>query len=416
VSLDSTPLLSVDGLHTHFPVSTGLLGSIRFDRESGGFPLKRDERAVRAVDGVSFDLHPGETLGVVGESGCGKSTLARTILGLETATDGEIRFDGRPVDEIPEGEFRARTQMVFQDPQSSLNGRRKVGEIVADPLEGAGWSKSERKERALTLLEQVGLKREYYNRYPHEFSGGQRQRINLARALSINPDLVVCDEPVSGLDVSVQAQILNLMDDLQREYGLTYLFISHDLSVVRYVADRIAVMYLGEFVEFAPTEALFSEPAHPYSTALLGSVPNPDPDTPGVDSEIIGDVPSAQNPPRGCRFHTRCPAFILPDGFTETAYWGFESLLVDVRERSVDPDQGADALVTSYLGEASLPTDARGAVDEALSHAGSGDWDRAEAVLEPFESVCQRERPPLFATDDRLTACHLVGGEDDGER
>ena len=510
-----SPLLEIDGLKTHFPVNTGLFDSLRLELDGDGLlPFRIDETSVKAVDDVDLALRPGETLGVVGESGCGKSTLARTVLGLEEPTDGEIRFDGRRTDQIPEGEFRTRTQMVFQDPQSSLNPRRKVGHIIEDPLEGTGWPSSDpsvtatadvrttgldgytveatvaddadlvadaddgivqvpvtirrvdsadrptapdttgiedesrledelrvdvpwgfdasvrvdedehvvdvtvsvsvsrseiRRDRALELLEQVGLEREYYNRYPHEFSGGQRQRVNLARALSVNPDLVVADEPVSGLDVSVQAQILNLMDELQEEYGLTYLFISHDLSVVRYVADRVAVMYLGEFVEVAPTDQLFAEQYHPYARALLSAIPNPDPDMPGARSEISGSVPSASDPPRGCRFHTRCPDFIRPDGFTREGYDAYESLLAAVRDRDLEGPEPADVVEGHLDGEDGVPAQALRAAEQAVETALAGDWDDAAETLGEFESVCQSQDPALAPVGEsgRASACHL---------
>ncbi|WP_137290804.1 ABC transporter ATP-binding protein [Natronorubrum halophilum] len=413
------PLLEVTDLQKHFPVHSGLFASVRFDRDSDGFPVRFDESSVKAVDGVGFSVDSGETLGVVGESGCGKSTLARTIVGLEEPTAGEVRFDGERTDEIEESEFRKRTQMVFQDPQSSLNGRRKIGHIIEDPLEGAGWEKSRRQERSLELLEQVGLKREYYSRYPHEFSGGQRQRINLARSLSINPDLIIADEPVSGLDVSVQAQILNLMDDLQEEYGLTYLLISHDLSVVRYIADRVAVMYLGEFVELSPTEELFTDQHHPYTRSLLRSVPNPDPDQPGVQSVLGGSVPSASDPPRGCRFHTRCPDLILPDGFSSDGYEAYDQLLADIRDRTIDADaDDSNTVVDAYLGDADgVPSAARGDAERAAERALEGEWETARETLEAHESVCQSTAPALESTaPDRVAACHLEADERGDDR
>jgi len=405
------PLLSVEGLKTHFPVNTGIVGSLKFDRDGGGFPFRFDDSSVKAVDGVDFDLYPGETLGVVGESGCGKSTLARTVVGLEEPTDGLIRFDGRDVtdfDAEDERWFRENVQMVFQDPMSSLNPRRKVGGIIADPLEAAGWSKSERETRALELLEQVGLERDYYARYPHEFSGGQRQRINLARALSVNPDLVIADEPVSGLDMSVQAQILGLMNDLQEEYGLTYLFITHDLGVIRNMADRVAVMYVGDFAETGPTERLFTEPHHPYTRSLLDAVPNPDPDTTGVVAELEGDVPSPTNPPSGCKFHTRCPAFIVPEGFTEESYAEFAAFRDDVAARELDADRSPDEIIESYF-DRQLPSDARRAVREAIESAARGDWSDALGALAPHESPCDSVVPELEAISGpgHRSACHL---------
>jgi peptide/nickel transport system ATP-binding protein len=420
------PLLSVEGLKTHFPVNTGFVDSITYDPDREGFPLTIDDTSVKAVDGVSFDLYPGETLGVVGESGCGKSTLARTVVGLEEPTDGVIRFDGRDVtdfDAADERWFRENVQMVFQDPMSSLNPRRKVGEIIADPLEAAGRSKDERERRAIELLEQVGLEGDYYNRYPHEFSGGQRQRINLARALSINPDLVIADEPVSGLDMSVQAQILGLMNDLQDEYGLTYLFITHDLGVIRNMADRVAVMYVGDFVETGPTERLFTEPHHPYTRSLLDAVPNPDPDTEGVVAELEGDVPSPTNPPSGCKFHTRCPAFILPDGFTDESYAEFAVFRDDVAEKELtvdgEPVEDADevsplqVLESHFDHRRDVPSDAERAVREAVEAASRGDWDEAMAVLEPHESVCESVRPELreISGPEHQSACHLPADE-----
>ena len=440
------PLLSVEGLETHFPVNSGFLDSIELDREHEALrqyrkeaavdqfdgtpddsfldlirlgrkklPFRFDDTSVKAVDGVNFDLYPGETLGVVGESGCGKSTLARTVVGLEEPTDGVIRFDGRDVTEFDKDDerwFRENVQMVFQDPMSSLNPRRKVGEIIADPLEGAGWSKDDRENRAIELLEQVGLEGAYYGRYPHEFSGGQRQRINLARALSINPDLVIADEPVSGLDMSVQAQILSLMDDLQEEYGLTYLFITHDLGVIRNMADRVAVMYVGDFVETGPTEQLFTEPHHPYTRSLLDAVPNPNPDTSGVVAELEGDVPSPTNPPSGCKFHTRCPAFILPDGFTDESYAEFAVFRDDVAAGELAVEGSPEQVVESYFDHP-LPSAARRATLDAAEAAQRGEWDAALESLAPHESVCDSVRPALeqISGPTHRSACHLPADE-----
>jgi peptide/nickel transport system ATP-binding protein len=296
---DGEVLLKVTGLQKHFPIRKGL--------------LQRQTGAVRAVDGIDFEVRRGETLGVVGESGCGKSTMGRLITRLLEPTGGSVEFEGRDITHLKTGELRPMrrdVQMIFQDPYSSLNPRHTIGTIVGAPfrLQGVEPEGGVKKE-VQRLLSVVGLNPEHYNRYPHEFSGGQRQRIGIARALALNPKLVVADEPVSALDVSIQAQVVNLLDDLQEELGLTYVIIAHDLSVVRHVSDRIAVMYLGKIVELADRDKLYKSPMHPYSKALLSAVPIPDPKRRGVKSERIllkGDVPSPIAPPSGCRFHTRC--------------------------------------------------------------------------------------------------------------
>ena len=301
--LDDTsrkPLVRVRDLKMHFPIHAGL--------------LRRRVGEVKAVDGVSFDVMEGETLGLVGESGCGKSTCGRAVLRLYDITSGEIEIDGREIGSVPQGQLRGMRptmQMVFQDPQASLNPRMTVEAIIREPLdEHTKMSSAEKQEKVLSLMDAVGLNRKFAKRYPHAFSGGQRQRIGIARALALNPKFIVCDEPIAALDVSIQAQVVNLLEDLQEEFGLTYLFISHDLSMVRHIATRVAVMYLGKIVELAPRHDLYSDPQHPYTQALLSAVPEPDPALSTAKERVIlqGDVPSPSNPPEGCNFCTRCPA------------------------------------------------------------------------------------------------------------
>jgi oligopeptide/dipeptide ABC transporter ATP-binding protein len=294
------PLLEAVEVEKHFPL-----------RRAGIF--SRDLASLRAVDGVSLQIEPGETLGLVGETGCGKSTLARCLTRLYDVTAGTVRFEGRDITSLSQRRMRPlrrEMQMIFQDPYGSLNPRRRVGSIIGDAFAIHGIEDgSGRKRRVQELMELVGLNPEHYNRFPADFSGGQRQRIGVARALALKPKLIVCDEPVSALDVSIQAQVLNLLTDLQDELNLTYLFISHDLSVVRHVSDRIAVMYLGKIVEVAPSDEIFDSTRHPYTRALLSALPPADPDT--ADSRerivLVGDLPSPVNPPSGCRFHPRCP-------------------------------------------------------------------------------------------------------------
>jgi len=296
----SCVLLEVEEVTKHFPITEGIV-------------FRREVASVKALDGVSLQVRRGETLGVVGESGCGKSTLARVIMRLLEPTSGTVRFDGRDITHLSEQALRPvrrDVQMIFQDPYASLNPRKRVGFIVSEPLEVHGvGTEAERKRRVQDLLEVVGLNPEHYNRFPHEFSGGQRQRIGVARALALNPRLIVCDEPVSALDVSVQAQILNLLKDLQGEFGLTYVFIAHDLSVVRHISDRVAVMYLGKLVELAASRSLYAAPRHPYTGSLLSAVPIANPRRGRARSSFVltGDVPNPIDPPRGCRFHPRCP-------------------------------------------------------------------------------------------------------------
>ena len=294
------PLIRVQNLKKHFPITAGV-----FRRQVG---------TVKAVDGISFDLLPKETLGLVGESGCGKTTAGRTVLNLYTPTEGKVYFGQTEVTALGVNDLRTmrqKMQMIFQDPQDSLNPRMTVGSIISEPLlEHTKVSGLQRTERVEELLQAVGLNAKYMNRYPHEFSGGQRQRIGVARALALNPEFIICDEPIAALDVSIQAQVVNLLEDLQEKFGLTYLFISHDLGMIRHIARRVAVMYLGHIVEIATSQNLYTRPQHPYTQALLSAVPTHDPVREETHERIIltGDVPSPADPPSGCPFRTRCPS------------------------------------------------------------------------------------------------------------
>jgi peptide/nickel transport system ATP-binding protein len=350
-------LVRVRDLHMHFPDEGGVF-------RKGGAPI-------RAVDGVSFEIRKGETLGLVGESGCGKTTVGRTLLRLYEATSGTVEFDGVDVAGLGPRELRAlrrRMQMVFQDPYSSLNPRQNVTNVVGEPLKVHGIAKgSELEDRVAELLEVVGLPAGAGNRYPHEFSGGQRQRIGLARALALNPELIVADEPVSALDVSIQAQIVNLLEDLQGQFDLTYLFIAHDLAVVRHISDRIVVMYLGTIVEVSPADALYTQPLHPYTRALLSAVPIPDPEVERTRERVIlqGDMPSPADPPPGCRFHTRCP-------FAQA-------------ERCAD-----EVPVLRSIG--------------AMSTSGL----RPEPVADPPTGPSRERIPPIGGSGEHVVACHYA--------
>ncbi len=336
------PLVEVDDLKVWFPIKSGLV----LDRHVGD---------VRAVDGVSLSIARGETLGLVGESGCGKSTLGRAILRLYEPTSGTIRFDGRDITKLGEGEMRPlrrQMQMIFQDPFASLNPRHSVGRMVREPMKVHGvGDKKTMSSRVRELLEVVGLPRDAASRYPHEFSGGQRQRIGLARALALNPDFIVCDEPVSALDVSIQAQIVNLLEELQEQFDLTYLFIAHDLAVVRHISNRIIVMYLGSVVEVSPADDLYDNPLHPYTISLLSAIPIPDPVIERERETILlqGDLPSPANPPAACRFHTRCP-FVQPTrckdevpelrplgGHEVACHWAEQIKAGELQPKRIDP-------------------------------------------------------------------------------
>ena len=303
MSSESGTLVEVKDLRKYFPIQRGMV-------------IQRVVGAIKAVDDVTFDIFRGETLGLVGETGCGKTTVGRTILHLYEPTGGDITFDGIKLTDLEGGDLRrirSRMQMIFQDPYASLNPRMTVGSIIGAPLDVHGVPGGQNKhERIEEMLEIVGLSAYFVNRYPHEFSGGQRQRIGIARALALNPELVICDEPISSLDVSIQAQVVNLLEELQERLGLTYLFIAHDLSMVRHISDRMAVMYLGKIVELTDRDEIYLNPLHPYTQALMSAVPVPDPDVATRRHRIIleGDIPSAANPPKGCNFNTRCPVAI----------------------------------------------------------------------------------------------------------
>lgn len=417
-----TPLIRVDGLEKHYPITKGV--------------LKREVGRVRAVDGISFDVHPGETVGLVGESGCGKSTAATTMIRLEEPTGGSVFYDGEDVNEYDGKElkrFRRKAQMIFQDPDSSFDPRMTIGESVAEPLAIHGMRDRERRRGIVTnLLERVGLSAEDIDRYPHEFSGGQKQRIALARALVVNPDLIVADEPVSALDVSIQAEILSLINEIQEEFGLGIVFISHNLGVIRQVCDRVNVMYLGEIVESGPTEELFENPQHPYTRALLSSIPSPDPRQRGQGVELTGDVPSPSNPPSGCRFHTRCPEVIQPAGYDfEQPNWrsvmdfrervSLREIDLDAvrefvaAERGIDEDAVApEAMEATIREEFDIPerlTDrsAESVLSRSFEHVLAGEFERADELLSTeFETVCERAAPALADTDaGHPAACHL---------
>ncbi|WP_226482259.1 ABC transporter ATP-binding protein [Natrinema amylolyticum] len=425
-------LLELDGVAKYFDQESGLFAGLQFD--SSRFPpIRIDRETVRAVDDVSLEIQPGETLGLVGESGCGKSTLGRTILRLLEPTEGDIYFKGENLADLG-GEALRRTrsdmQMIFQDPQSSLDPRMKVGQIIEEPMRAHDMLDDEGREaRAKDLLERVGLDPRHYNRHPHAFSGGQRQRINLARALSVDPDFVVCDEPVSALDVSIQAQVLNTMERLQDEFGLTYLFIAHDLSVIRHISDRVAVMYLGHIVEVAAKEELFENPQHPYTRALLESIPVPDPREGGSRGVLEGEVPSPVDPPSGCRFRTRCPRLIAPDAYDWTGeeWVRTRAFMRAVKRRTFEPMPAA-RIETEFFDGALPRGEAGSIVEEAIdlvatdggAGGDSGDdeserWEAAtDLLLESFaeQSVCARERPAYeleseYGDGDHFAACHL---------
>lgn len=412
-------LLEIEGLKKHFNDSDGILADFSIDTD-GRFPVSYQPKKVRAVDGVDLTIRKGETLGLVGESGCGKSTLIRTILQLIKPTQGKIDFKGTDLASVSKAELRnlrQDMQIIFQDPQSSLSPRMRIGQIVEEPMEAHGLlTKEERQRRAKYLLEKVGLNSDHYNRYPHAFSGGQRQRVNLARALSVNPDFIVCDEPVSSLDVSIQAQVLNTMKELQDEFDLTYLFIAHDLSVIRYISDRVAVMYLGKLAEIGDTETIFENPQHPYTKALLDSIPVPNPHRRGERGVLKGDVPSPLNPPSGCRFRTRCPKLIAPQSFDfRDGDWEQTlSFMRAVDRRNLTFDDRDDVLERFFDG--TVPQGEAGSViNESLIKLENDEWqDASDLLAEEFakRSVCATTEPPAHSQGtkngiEHKTACHL---------
>jgi peptide/nickel transport system ATP-binding protein len=427
---DDEPLVSTRGLVKHFEQAEGWL-----DRLVGM------KGKVRAVDGVDLDVYPGETLAIVGESGCGKSTLARTMLNLDEPTDGSVYYRGEDIAGLTGKEmrpYRRELQMVFQDPVASLNPRKRVGQILKKPMavHGIGDDGEDRTERAREVLERVGLEPGHIHRYPNQFSGGQQQRIGVARALVVEPDLLIADEPVSELDVSVQAQILNLLEGLQDEMGVAIVFIAHNLSVVRHIADRVAVMYLGKIVETADVEELFADPQHPYTKSLLSAVPRINPDA-RTDRVILeGTVPSPTNPPAGCRFHTRCPVVIPPDdweGSQEAFKAAFtfrnrvESSEIEVEairdrlrseEVEVTTESVAEHLLEHSLPDesVSLPSSATDVLRRAARALAEGDEKRARELLaDGFPSPCEETARMVEFDDGHRAACHRIDDESPGK-
>ena len=419
------PLVVVDGLETYY----------ESDKIIGGAPLK-------AVDGVSFEIGRGETFGIVGESGCGKTTLGRTLLRLEEATAGSVTVNGTDVTALGRRalkRWRQDAQMVYQDPTSSINERLTVGTIVREPLEVHDWgTPSSRRERVSELLERVGLQPEHYSRYPHQFSGGQRQRIGIARALAVEPAFLVLDEPVSALDASVQAKILNLLADLQAEFDLTYLLIAHDLSVVRHICDRVGVMYLGKLMEVGPTERLFQSPSNPYTRALLSAIPQPDPHASANRLTLRGSPPNPRSPPAGCVFSTRCPFKIRQpahEQLTEQQWAAVEQFRAVLRERETAQPTLLERLrqrvrgsgrvppIEETAGElfelSAYPPAAREPVETAIGLAAEGEVGDARAVLaETFATVCETETPAEHAVaDEQMSRCHRhrAGYDEPGE-
>ena len=425
MSEGTRPLLEVEHLEKHFPIQSGV--------------LKREVGRVRAVDGISFSLDRGETFGLVGESGCGKSTAAKAIMRLTRPTGGVVRFDGTDITDMSAEErrrFRRRAQIIFQNPDSSFDPRMTIGESVAEPLRVNGMrDRDRRREIVRGLLERVGLEPQHAERYPHEFSGGQKQRVGLARALSVNPDLLVADEPVSALDVSVQAEILALMQELQEEFDLAILVISHNLGVIRQICDHVGVMYLGELVERGPAASIFDDPQHPYTRALLASRPLPDPHLVRRGNELTGDVPSPASPPSGCRFHTRCPELIQPDDVDlDQSTW---RSLMDAAQRIYTNQIDSEGIRESVVTRTDGITDPEEVPFEAFSKRVRADYgipdeidhghldsvfetalkavyreeiDQAGALLEEeFATPCRSDIPrETDVASDHVANCHRI--------
>ncbi|SDJ67368.1 peptide/nickel transport system ATP-binding protein [Halovenus aranensis] len=408
----SNPLVTVDGLRTYY----------ESEQLVGGKPVK-------AVDGVSFEIGRGETFGIVGESGCGKTTLGRSILQLEDVDEGRVSFDGTDVTTLGRRglkEWRRDAQMVYQNPMSSINERMTVGEIVREPLEVHNWeTAASRRERVQELLDRVGLRPEHYHRYPHQFSGGQRQRVGIARALALEPEFIVLDEPVSALDVSVQAKILNLLSDLQEEFGLTYMLIAHDLSVVRHICDRVGVMYLGKLMEVGPTERLFTSPQNPYTRSLLSAIPQPDPDVGADRITLRGTPPNPRDPPAGCVFSTRCPFAIRQPEHEELGDEQWAAIaqfrrMIRERASSTTLERAKQRLGmgTQFTPIREVAEDLFGsltypeAVEETLTRAtelvADGDVTEARDLLDDeFSTVCEHESPQQHEVGNgRSSRCH----------
>lgn len=429
-----TNIIEVTNLKKHFDNSQSVVDRL----------FRVQPNPVRAVDGVSFDIRAGETLGLVGESGCGKSTVGKTVLRLLEATDGRVEYKGENVLEMDAARlkaYRRNAQLLFQDPFASINPRMSIGDAIAEPLDVHDiGTEADRDRRVRELLEKVGLSAEYVDRYVHEFSGGQCQRIGIARALALNPEFIVLDEPVSALDVSVQAQILNLLADLQAEFEFTYLFISHNLSVINYVCDRVAVMYLGEIVEIGPVDEIFQQPSHPYTKALLDNISTADPDERTRDKAVLaGDVPSPRTPPSGCRFRTRCPQLIPPPEYdlrqetwrrlmdlrqeVESDAVEIEKIrrvielqeTTDVSWDDLNRDQQVDRLKTYYeLPRTTTDAKVTEIMDTACGYICDGLYGEAETLLSNvFVSPCELDNPELIASaTGREVACHLRRDDD----